>query len=76
MNIQEINPGTNGTVGHYAATAISFTGATVWIIIAFQSKHIFGEDTSIWLRLGWPYMLLRQYFKNQFKRRGAQNIPT
>ena len=59
MNVREINPGTKGTVMHYAATAVSFTLATVWIIIAFQSRYLFEENASPWKRLGWPYVLLR-----------------
>jgi hypothetical protein len=64
MHIREINPGTNGTVAHYVATAVSFTLATVWIIIAFQSRHLFAEETSFWKRLAWPYMLFRQLNRN------------
>ena len=74
MNIKEINPGTNGTIGHYAATAICFTTATVWIIIAFQSKYIFGEESSIFYRLGWPYLLLRRFIKKPAQD-GGQTIP-
>lgn len=69
MNIQEINPGTKGTVGNYAATAVSFTLATVWIIVAFQSKHILGEETSFWKRLGWPYMLIRKSYGQTLRKR-------
>lgn len=68
MNIQEINPGTKGTVVHYAATAASFTLATIWIIIAFQSRHLFEEGTSLWRRLGWPYLLFRQLNGRNSKR--------
>ena len=62
MNVQEINPGTKGTVLHYGATAVSFTLATVWIIIAFQSRHLFEENASPWKRLGWPYYM---FFKHK-----------
>ncbi|KAF8236168.1 hypothetical protein L208DRAFT_1253151 [Tricholoma matsutake] len=68
MNVREINPTNNGILVpfrliHYAATAISFTVASIWIIIAFQSKHILGEeDTSFWQRLGWPYLLFRKSY--------------
>jgi len=59
MNVQEIVPFTHGTLGHYAEAAACFTFVTVYIIVAFQSKHIFGEDLGFWKRLGWPYMLFR-----------------
>jgi len=67
MNVKEINPTNNGMsvpykLVHYAATAISFTLASIWIIIAFQSKGILGENTSFWKRLGWPYMLFWKYY--------------
>ena len=61
MNVKEINPGTNETLMHYAATAVPFTLVTVWVIIAFQSKYLFEENASPWKRLGWPYMLLRHW---------------
>lgn len=60
MNVEEIVPGTNGTLSHYAETAIPFTLTTIWIIIAFQSKYIFGDDVSIWKRLAWPVLLPAQ----------------
>jgi hypothetical protein len=60
MNVKEMVNGTKGTLGHYAATAVGFTAATVWIIVAFQSKHIFGDESSFWLRLGWPYFLIKK----------------
>jgi len=43
---------------HYAATAACFTFMTVYII-AFQNKHIFGEDMGFWKGLGWPYILFK-----------------
>jgi len=56
MNVQEMAP---LTLGHYAETACGFTFITVYIIIAFQSKHILGEDVGFWKRLGWPYLLFK-----------------
>jgi hypothetical protein len=67
MNVREIVPSTTGTLGHYVATAICFTAASVWMIIAFQSKHIFGENITVWQRLGWPYLLLKMYFSKKTK---------
>jgi hypothetical protein len=70
MNVKEVNPTNNGTpvpykLIHYAATAVPFTLATIWIIMAFQSKHILGEDTSFWKRLAWPYLLLMMFIGNK-----------
>ena len=64
MNVKEINPENNGVpvpykLSHYVVISLSFTVVSIWIIIAFQSKHIVGEDVSLWKRLGWPYLLLR-----------------
>ncbi|KAF8236165.1 hypothetical protein L208DRAFT_1391284 [Tricholoma matsutake] len=67
MNVREIVPNTTGTLGHYVATALSFTAASVWIILAIQSKHIFGEDITLWQRLGWPLMLVRKFISKKPK---------
>jgi hypothetical protein len=68
MNVAEINPGTEGTLAHYFAAALPLTIATVWIIIAFQSKYIFKEKTHFFKRLGWPAYL----FINMIKDRKAK----
>ena len=58
MNVAEINPSSSGTLSHYFAVAFPLTIVTVWVIIAFQSKHIFKERTTFFRRLGWPAYLL------------------
>jgi len=58
MNVAEINPDSKGTLPHYFAIAFPFTIVTAWVIIAFQSKHIFKERTTFLRRLGWPVYLL------------------
>jgi len=61
MNVIEINPqgGTAlTTLSQYIALTLPLTIATVWIIIAFQSKHIFPEGTSFYKRLGWPILII------------------
>ena len=61
MNVVEINPqgGTALTnLTQYIALTLPLTIATVWIIIAFQSKHIFPEGTSLYKRLGWPILII------------------
>jgi hypothetical protein len=57
MNVNEITPGTNGTISHYFALALPLTIPTAWIIIAFQSKYIFPAGTGFWKRLTWPFFL-------------------
>jgi hypothetical protein len=62
MNIKEINPGTNGSLPHYFATAIPLTVVTAWVIIAFQGRWGSQEEdkVSIWKRLLWPIMLVQR----------------
>lgn len=70
MNIHEINPGTLGSLLHYMAVAIPLTIATIWIIIAFQSKYLFDEDVSMWRRFAWPFFLARRMLWKKRGRRG------
>ena len=65
MNVIEINPDSNGTLPHYFAIAFPFTIVTAWVIIAFQSKHIFKERTTFFRRLGWPIYLLLDMIKQR-----------
>lgn len=57
MNIKEISPDTNGTLPHYFAVALPLTIVTIWAIVAFQSKHLFPEGTSVVRRFSWPVQL-------------------
>ncbi|KAF8194202.1 hypothetical protein BJ912DRAFT_901347, partial [Pholiota molesta] len=68
MNVKELvacppekGPCVKGTIAHYAETALPFTLATVWVIVAFQSRHIFPAGTSFWTRLVWPILLLGRF---------------
>ncbi|KAF4612869.1 hypothetical protein D9613_011170 [Agrocybe pediades] len=61
MNVTEIVPDTLGTLAHYFAAAIPLTFATIWIIIAFHSRHTFPQY-SFWKRLYWPYFLILRLF--------------
>ena len=58
MNVGEINPGTKGTISQYIAVAVPLTIVSIWVIMAFQSKHIFPRGTSFAKRLGWPIFLI------------------
>lgn len=62
MNIREMAPLTKGTLDQFIAGAIPLTLATIWIIIAFQSKDIFPANASFWTRLGWPILMLSRAF--------------
>jgi len=62
MNVQEIVPGTNGTLWHYFETAIAFTLLSIWIITAFQSIHKFKDGVTFWQRLGWPVFFFLRMF--------------
>ncbi|KAK7441983.1 hypothetical protein VKT23_016261 [Stygiomarasmius scandens] len=59
MNVKEIAPDTHGTLHIYFETAIPLTGLTIWVVIAFQSKYLFRDSPSFWMRLLWPLLLLR-----------------
>ena len=75
MNVAEINPGTNGTLPHYFAVAFPFTIVTAWVIIAFQSKHIFKERTTFFKRLGWPvYFLINMIRQKSQKDDGSIEV--
>ncbi|KAF8997735.1 hypothetical protein BDQ17DRAFT_1544282 [Cyathus striatus] len=60
MNVKEITDDARATLGHYISAAIPMTIATVWIIIAFHSKHV--VEKPFWQRLGWPYLLLKMRY--------------
>jgi hypothetical protein len=69
MNVKELSSSTLGTLGQYCAAALSLTMVTVWIVIAFQSKHLFKdkEIASLWLRLAWPVLFIRSLFTSNKK---------
>lgn len=63
MNLKELNDGSINGVSRYLEVAIPLTAATVWIVIALQSKwHLNnaanggqgGNVTSLWGQLWWP----------------------
>ncbi|KIK67894.1 hypothetical protein GYMLUDRAFT_256709 [Collybiopsis luxurians FD-317 M1] len=61
MNVRELNSAF-GTLAQYFAVAFSLTAITIWIVIAFQSKHLVRdrEATSFWKRLAWPLIYARR----------------
>ena len=72
MNVREITPHTRGTLSHYAATVIMLTLFTIWVFVAFQTKHYFRiQNQNIWMRVLWPVMLVQEWFTR--KRRMRQD---
>ena len=69
MNITALVDSAKVTLGHYSAAAASLTLTTIWVIIAFQSKDlykdIYPEETSLWVRFGWPVMLVMNLLKSR-----------
>ncbi|KAF8892904.1 hypothetical protein BD779DRAFT_1765736 [Infundibulicybe gibba] len=72
MNIREVSPDTSGSLVHYIAVAAPMTIVTIWVIIAFQSRYLFEEDTPIWKRLGWPILLIQRMSKKSNNRTQRQ----
>ncbi|KAF8523159.1 hypothetical protein BU17DRAFT_86332 [Hysterangium stoloniferum] len=64
MNIKEINDqqGTKGTLVHYVGTAISFTLATVWVVIALQGNWTYanGNEVGMLSRFSWPLLFVQE----------------
>lgn len=65
MNVRELNPGTSGTMVDYIKVALPLTLATLWIVVVFQGRYIFPEDTSFLKRLAWPGYLLIQMLRER-----------
>ncbi|KAF5343049.1 hypothetical protein D9758_011150 [Tetrapyrgos nigripes] len=68
MNVKEIADGGQGTLPIYFETALPLTAVTIWIVMAFQSKHLFRDARNengkynFWMRLAWPVILFRSVF--------------
>ncbi|KAL0064677.1 hypothetical protein AAF712_008375 [Marasmius tenuissimus] len=62
MNVKEVTHDDNPGVIVYIAVAIPLTVLTVWVIMTFQIKHFFQDDTTFWMRLWWPVLLFRSVF--------------
>ncbi|KAJ7757026.1 hypothetical protein B0H16DRAFT_1662496 [Mycena metata] len=69
MNIRELSKDTRGSLAHYFATALPLTVLTVWVVMTFQSHHLLGKDTTLWMRLFWPVSIARQMIR---RRRSAE----
>lgn len=64
MNVAEINPGTNGTLGKYFATALPLTVITAWVVTAFQFEAVFPEGASAFMRMLWPIFFVIKMVKD------------
>ncbi|KAK1231178.1 hypothetical protein PQX77_005704 [Marasmius sp. AFHP31] len=62
MNVKEVTHDDNPGVVVYVAVAIPLTVLTIWVIMTFQIKHFFQDDTTFWMRLWWPVLLFRSVF--------------
>lgn len=60
MNVQELNPQGYLTLARFFEVMLPLTLATVWIIVAFQSKFVVRDDRggTMWKKLLWPVMLV------------------
>ncbi|KAJ7031642.1 hypothetical protein C8F04DRAFT_1110130 [Mycena alexandri] len=65
MNIRELSSDTLGSLPHYFATALPLTMVTVWVVMTFQSKHLLGQDTTVWMQLFWPVSIVRQMIQRR-----------
>jgi len=55
MNVKELNDGTYGTLAHYFEATFPLTLATMWVVIAFQSRYVLSDpNASMWRKLLWP----------------------
>ncbi|KAF8062242.1 hypothetical protein FPV67DRAFT_1563640 [Lyophyllum atratum] len=75
MNVTTFVPDTGGTLPHYLAVAIPLTITTIWVVVAFQSKHIFPTDTSLLRRFAWPVQLCLNLVKSMIDKRNGNDIP-
>ena len=69
MNVNEINPGTNGTLTKYFAIALPLTVVTAWVVIAFQFEGGFPQEASgstrILMRMLWPMFAVVKMVKSR-----------
>ncbi|KAJ7326376.1 hypothetical protein DFH08DRAFT_338374 [Mycena albidolilacea] len=63
MNINEVAPGTRGSLSHYFEIALPLTLVTFWVVVAFRSEPQHGQKPTIWMRLIWPMTMLRRVIK-------------
>ena len=63
MNIREIIPGSGGSLLQYLRIAVPLTAITVWMMVAFQSKHFLGyKKLTILQQILWPVVFVKRLF--------------
>ncbi len=76
MNVREFSKDTKGTLQHYFEVAVLLTLLTIWVIMTFQSKHLFASGSTFWMRLVWPWILFKQVFmKREIEKEEETSIP-
>ncbi|KAF8150601.1 hypothetical protein B0H34DRAFT_665532 [Crassisporium funariophilum] len=61
MNIDLLQSGSTGTLGHYLAVTVPLTAVTVWIILALHGRGHHGDPETTFLnRLKWPIRSLKR----------------
>ncbi|KAK0457484.1 uncharacterized protein EV420DRAFT_1688707 [Desarmillaria tabescens] len=73
MNVGEFNPDSKGTLLNFFEIAVALTLLTIWVVMAFMTRHLFMFETTFWLRFLWPWMLLKQAYRNR-KREGGPRV--
>ena len=63
MNVRTLNPASLGSLAVFFIVTCILTAATLWVIIAFQSRSLFDKNTPYWKRLGWPLYLVYYAFR-------------
>ncbi|EEB90178.1 hypothetical protein MPER_11654 [Moniliophthora perniciosa FA553] len=76
MNVKEIADGTTETLPHYFAIALPLTVLTIWIVMTFQSRYMFGtRQTTFIQRLAWPVLLFKSVFRRDEPNAGPEDLP-
>ena len=69
MNIKEIAPGTEGTLARYLEVTAPFIFLTIWILIAYRSKHLLGfRRTPLWMQIMAPVIIPVRALSDLFAR--------
>ncbi|KAK0216506.1 hypothetical protein EDD85DRAFT_434173 [Armillaria nabsnona] len=75
MNVREFSKDTKGTLQHYFEAAVPLTLLTIWVVMTFQSKHLFASGSTFWMRLVWPWILFKQVYMKQEIKEEETSIP-
>ncbi|KAE9410090.1 hypothetical protein BT96DRAFT_847881 [Gymnopus androsaceus JB14] len=77
MNVKELSQDTKGSFPHYFAAALPLTVLTVWVVVSFNSRHLF-KGTKIpitfWTRLAWPVFLVKSMYFDGTKKKNRDDM--